>query len=239
MIIGMLFETIDFLTEFVEIFEATIDRRKTHIGNFIEFLQLLHHFFTHGQRLDFAFTGSLQEMFDVVDRRFYGFDTDRTLFQRAQQPCSQFRLIKWLTCAVLFDNARHHQLGNFISSKTFVTRKTLATAAHLVSLGNEAGVDNLGVIGATERTVHVCQSADCKKGGHISTKTLLSGYCLYPVPAELIRPRQVTRPVKFSLINPASCALKAHIKSTHKKCVVLSHYAFSVLTLFAKVKKWL
>src|SRR5690554_59779 len=185
MIVGVLFKTIDFLTKLVEIFEATIDRSKTHIGNLIEFLQLLHHFFTHGQRLDFAFTGGLQKMFDVVDRGFYGFDTHRALFQRAQQPCSQFRFIKWLTCTVLFDNARHHQLGNFISSKTFVTRKTLATAAHLVSLGNEAGVDNLGVIGATERTVHVCQSADCKKGGHISTKTLLSVYCLHPALALL------------------------------------------------------
>jgi hypothetical protein len=63
----------------------------------------------------------------------------------------------------LLDQARQHQFGGFEGGKAFTAGQAFATATHLLALGDEARVDNLGVIGTAEGTVHGGRQQ--KKGG--------------------------------------------------------------------------
>jgi hypothetical protein len=54
----------------------------------------------------------------------------------------------------LLDQAREHQFGGFKRRETLTARKAFATTANLIALGNQTGIDDFGVVGTAEGTVH-------------------------------------------------------------------------------------
>jgi hypothetical protein len=68
----------------------------------------------------------------------------------------------WRT-AVGFDQARQHQFGRLERRETFAAGQAFTPAAHLFALGDQTRVDDLGVVGTAEGTVH--GGWQQKKGG--------------------------------------------------------------------------
>jgi hypothetical protein len=70
----------------------------------------------------------------------------RSFLESAAETAPQFFLIKRLTTPVLFDDARHHQLGEFISGEALLAAKALATTTHLPAVSDETRVNHFGLI---------------------------------------------------------------------------------------------
>src|SRR5690606_11019197 len=94
-------------------------------------------------------------MLDAAQSGFDLLDADRTFFQRTQQSGAQLVLIERLAAAVLLDDARQHQLSRFEGSETLLAGQAFAPTTHLTAIGDQPGIDYLGVISAAKRTIHV------------------------------------------------------------------------------------
>src|SRR5690606_23377873 len=108
------------------------------------------------QRLDLALAGGTQFLLDAGDRLFQPFDADRALFQRPQHAGAQLFLVEGLTAAVLLDQPRHDQVGCLEGGEALLASQAFTAPANLIALGRQPRVDDLGVIGGTEGTVHGC-----------------------------------------------------------------------------------
>gem|GEM_PF-40099 len=99
------------------------------------------------------------------DGRFQALDADRALLQRALHAGAQFLLVERLAAAVLLDQPRHHQLGGFEGGEAFAAGQAFAATADLIALGNQAGIDDLGIVGTAEGTMHGLESV-VRRDGH-------------------------------------------------------------------------
>ncbi|MNE69198.1 hypothetical protein D3C80_1649080 [compost metagenome] len=102
-------------------------------------------------------------MLDVRQRRFQALDADRTFFQGALHTGAQFFFVEGLAAAVLLDQPGQNQFGGFEGGEALTAGNAFAPTAHLLALGNQSRVDDLGVVGTAEGTVHGGRQQ--KKGG--------------------------------------------------------------------------
>ena len=93
-------------------------------------------------------------LLDTGDGFLQALDAHRAFFQRALHAGAQLFFVERLSAAVLLDQARHHQLGGFEGGEALTAGHAFAAAADLVALGDQTGVDDLGVVGSAERTMH-------------------------------------------------------------------------------------
>ena len=96
----------------------------------------------------------------MVDRLLDGLHAHRPLLQRPQNAGTQLVFVEGLAGAVGLDDAGHDQFGHFEGGKTLVTEQAFATAAHLMALGHQTGIDHLGINGTTERAMHLTSGVD-------------------------------------------------------------------------------
>lgn len=208
MLRGLTGQAFDFLTEFVEILEAAIHGSEADVGNFIELLQLGHHQLADHQGFDFPLAGGAQLMLDVGNGRFQALDADRAFFQRTLHAGTQFVLVEGLAAAVLLDQPWHHQLGRFEGGEALATGQAFAATTDLIALGNQARVDDFGVMCNAEGTMHELGRSDVEEGhGSASDRQdKLADLLLYRRPPT--RPEEPFVPLR-SLVSLALVALLA------------------------------
>jgi len=145
---------IDFFSEGVDVLEAAINGRKSHVRDFIEIMQLFHHELAHQSGGHFALTHGTQLVTDMHDRVIDRFACDRSLLERLQHAAAKFAFIERLTHVIAFDDARHDELSAFESRKPFVALQALAATPYLLALAREPRVDDFGLFEIAERTMH-------------------------------------------------------------------------------------
>ena len=96
-------------------------------------------------------------------RRCLALAAARPLFQSPLHAGAQLFFVEGLARAVLLDQPGQHQFGGFEGGEALATGHAFAAAAHLLALGNEARVNDLGVVGTAKGTVHGGRQQ--KKGG--------------------------------------------------------------------------
>ncbi len=96
-------------------------------------------------------------------RSFQALDADRALFQCPLHAGAKFFFVEGLARAILLDQPGQHQLGGFEGGEALAAGDAFAATAHLLALGDEARVDDLGVVGTAKGTVHGGRQQ--KKGG--------------------------------------------------------------------------
>ncbi len=205
-------QTLDLLAEFVQILEAAIDGGETDVGDLIEFLQLGHHQLADHQRLDFALAGGTQLMLDMRNGRFQPLDADRAFLQRALHAGTQLVFVEGLATAVLLDQPRHHQFGGFEGREALAAGQAFAPATDLIALGDQARIDDLGVMCNAEGTMHELGWSDVKEGhGSASDRQdKLTDLLLYRRP--FTRPEEPSVPLR-PLVSLAFVALLAGCSS--------------------------
>ncbi len=93
-------------------------------------------------------------MLDVHQRGFQALDTHRALFQGPLHTGAEFFFVEGLATAVLLDQARQNQFSGFKGGETLTAGQAFTPAAHLFALGDQTRVDDFGVVGTAEGTVH-------------------------------------------------------------------------------------
>ena len=67
------------------------------------------------------------------------------LLDRAQDPLAQLVLVEGLAHAALLDDTRQQELRTLVGREALGAAEALATAAHLVAVGNQPRIDDLGI----------------------------------------------------------------------------------------------
>jgi hypothetical protein len=97
-------------------------------------------------------------VFDALDDGFKCFDRDGSLLECSLQTRAKFDLIERFTNPVLFHDAGHDQLRNFIGCEAFFAVETLSPSPNLIPLGDQPRVDHLGIYRSTKWTMHASSS---------------------------------------------------------------------------------
>src|SRR5690606_10801291 len=147
-------QPVNLFTELIQVLEPPVHRGKPYIGDLIQPLELGHDHLADHHGLDLPLTGGPELVLDAAQRGFDLLDADRALFQRAQQTGSQLVLVKGLATAILLDDPRQDQLGCLQGGETFLTGQAFPPSSHLTAVGDQPGVDDLGIVGAAKWTIH-------------------------------------------------------------------------------------
>src|SRR6185295_4120061 len=133
---------IDFFAERVDVLEAAVHRRESHVRDLVEIVQLLHRQLADQPRVHFALAERAQFVADVHDRGIERFARHRALLQRLEHAIAELAFVERLAAGVVLDDARHHQLGRLERRETLVALQALAAAADLLSFAGQARVDD-------------------------------------------------------------------------------------------------
>ena len=147
-------QAVDLGAELVEILEAAIDGGEADIGDLVEALQGLHHLLADDPGVDLPLAPGAQGLANALHRGLNGLGADRALLQGAKHAGAQLLLVEGLPGAVTLDDSRHHQLRGLVGGEALAAGHALAAPPHLVALGDQPRVGDLGVMGSAEGAVH-------------------------------------------------------------------------------------
>ncbi len=145
---------LDLLAKSIHVLERAIDGGESHIGNFIETVQLLHRKLADEPRGDLALAEGAQFMADVHDGRIQCFARNGTLYERLEHAAAKLLLIEGLAALVILDDTRHDELGCFEGRESLAALEAFAASPNLLSLTRQSRVDDLGFFVVAERAVH-------------------------------------------------------------------------------------
>src|SRR6185369_4181098 len=140
--------------ERVDVLEAAVHRRESHVRDLVEIVQLLHRQLADQPRVHFALAERAQFVADVHDRGIERFARHRALLQRLEHAIAELAFVERLAAGVVLDDARHHQLGRLEGRETLAALQALATAADLLSFAGQARVDDFGFLVVAEGAMH-------------------------------------------------------------------------------------
>ena len=140
-------EPLDLDPELVQILEAAVNGREAHEGDMVHRFQLPHDLFTHDTRDHLALPRSLQDPFYLDQHGLDLLAADGALLEGPKDSLPQFVFIEGFANPALLDDARQEEFGTFVGREALTATQALASPPDLVTLGNEAGVDHLGIGG--------------------------------------------------------------------------------------------
>src|SRR5690554_4713568 len=150
---GLPGQAVDLGAELVEILEAAIDGGEADIGDLVEALQGLHHLLADDPGVNLPLAPAAPGLANALHRGLNGLGADRALLQGAKHAGAQLLLVEGLPGAVTLDDSRHHQPRGLVGGVALAAGNALAAPPHLVALGDQPRVGDLGVMGSAEGAV--------------------------------------------------------------------------------------
>ena len=99
-------EIFQFIHEFVDIFELSVDRGKPDIGDPVQAMEFFHHLFADLRTPDLPLPLLLEMEFDTVDDLLNDVDADRPLLAGLLQTVEDLETIERFSSSILFDRPR-------------------------------------------------------------------------------------------------------------------------------------
>src|SRR5260370_12254438 len=147
--------------EFLHVLEVHIHRCKSHVGDFIQFLQPVHDHFTDFGGSQLAFRGLLHHTFDFVHNRFQLGRGHRTFFASLQKSLQNLLPLEALATPVLLDDHVRNFVDAFVGGETAAAFLALTSAANGVANATFPPIDNHVVNVRAKRTLHWAEAPCC------------------------------------------------------------------------------
>src|SRR5512135_1506175 len=144
----------DGVAEIVDALEVLVHRGKADVGDVVHFLELAHHQFADGARLDLALAQREDARLDAVDRVVDVVRGHRPLVQRAHEAGADFFAVVGGAIAVGLDYRGHREFHPLIGGEALAAFLALAPAAYARRVFGQARVDDRGIVSFAEWAFH-------------------------------------------------------------------------------------
>jgi len=149
---GLPLKQLDFLDEFADVLEPTVDRGKAHVGDGIDCVQAFHDPGPDEFRGNLAILSRLQIRNDRLDRFLDRVECDGALLAGLDEAGEKFLAVKRLAATVALHGQHLDAFDLLVGGEPGLAAQTLAAAADAGAILRQTGVDDLvverGTLGA-------------------------------------------------------------------------------------------
>lgn len=145
---------LQFIHESIDVFEFTIDGSKSHVCDFVQVLQLIHHDLTDHATGNFLILHAEDLILYLVHKIGQLRCTDGTLVAGTENAGLDLLPVIGLTIVILLDDDQGNRLNLFIGGKSLSTFVTFPSAADGIVILSRSGIDHAGIFLITIGTLH-------------------------------------------------------------------------------------
>jgi hypothetical protein len=144
----------EFVHELRHVLELSIDRGEAHVCDLVDPVKMAHHGFADHSTRDFGLPELLHSFLDPVRDVFEDRNRNRALFTSLLEPLQNFGAIKRLPSTVFLDHDRQDFLDALVGGVSPAATEAFAPTANQKPVAVHAGVHDLVLLLAAERTPH-------------------------------------------------------------------------------------